>query len=80
MKLEEPDAKRILGEVWTGLSGSGTVVALLCVGPGVSQACAQIAQEKNAGQKSPLLYVTPETSEGMEQVSAFLACPAVTSL
>ncbi|KAK3873480.1 hypothetical protein Pcinc_021510 [Petrolisthes cinctipes] len=82
VKLDEPDAKRILGDAWSGLSSTGmAVVALLCVGPGVSQACTIIAQEKNTGQSSsPLLYVTSETSEGAGQVSAFLACPAVTSL
>lgn len=67
VKMEAVDAVRVFGDSdHKAAATRGPVIALLCVGTGIHQACTSLAGDVS-------IYVTPNSNTGLRQIEAFFS-------
>ncbi|XP_027216690.2 protein XRP2 [Penaeus vannamei] len=79
VKMEISDAQRVFQtSQYKSVISRGPIIALLCLGSGISEACSKIGQELNADAQDQVVYVTADSNTSNQQIDAFFSYASMT--
>ncbi|XP_071547917.1 protein XRP2-like isoform X2 [Panulirus ornatus] len=79
VKMEVSDAQRVFQtSEYKNAVSRGPVIALLCLGSGITEACSGVGQQVNAASSNQAVYVTSDESTSSQQIDAFFSYASMT--